>query len=226
MTNKYPDYINYSFDFVMYLLIINLTFSVIFGIINLNFRKILAIEALTSLIALVIYYLIINIYRKKTSNLTIKDWDKITILRYIDWSITTPLLLISFSLFLANGEKVKNLGNFIGTLIFFDLIMILSGFLGARNIISDILSQIVGFSAFFMIFFLIYNKFFREITLTVNILFKEIFFYVMFILWFTYGVIYNLSTINRNIVTNILDGLSKGIFGLTLSICLLLKIVK
>jgi bacteriorhodopsin len=206
----------------MYLLIINLTFSLIFGIINLNFRKILAIEALTSLIALVIYYLIINIYRKKPS---IKDWDKITILRYIDWSITTPLLLISFSLFLANGEKVKNLGNFIGTLIFFDLIMILSGFLGARNIISDVLSQIVGFSAFFMIFFLIYNKFFREITLTVNILFKEIFFYVMFILWFTYGVIYNLSTINRNIVTNILDGLSKGIFGLTLSICLLLKIV-
>lgn len=222
MTNKYPDYISYSFDFVMYLLIINLTFSLIFGIINLNFRKILAIEALTSLIALVIYYLIINIYRKKPS---IKDWDKITILRYIDWSITTPLLLISFSLFLANGEKVKNLGNFIGTLIFFDLIMILSGFLGARNIISDVLSQIVGFSAFFMIFFLIYNKFFREITLTVNILFKEIFFYVMFILWFTYGVIYNLSTINRNIVTNILDGLSKGIFGLTLSICLLLKIV-
>jgi len=222
MTNKYPDYISYSFDFVMYLLIINLTFSIIFGIINLNFRKILAIEALTSLIALVIYYLIINIYRKKPS---IKDWDKITILRYIDWSITTPLLLISFSLFLANGEKVKNLGNFIGTLIFFDLIMILSGFLGARNIISDVLSQIVGFSAFFMIFFLIYNKFFREITLTVNILFKEIFFYVMFILWFTYGVIYNLSTINRNIVTNILDGLSKGIFGLTLSICLLLKIV-
>ena len=223
MTNNYSDYVNYSFDFVIYLLIINLTFSVIFGIINLNFRKILAIEALTSLIALVIYYLIINIYRKKTS---IKDWDKITILRYIDWSITTPLLLISFSLFLANGEKVKNLGNFIGTLIFFDLIMILSGFLGARNIISDVLSQIVGFSAFFMIFFLIYNKFFREITLTVNILFKEIFFYVMFILWFTYGVIYNLSTLNRNIVTNILDGLSKGIFGLTLSICLLLKIVK
>lgn len=223
MTNNYSDYVKYSFDFVIYLLIINLTFSVIFGIINLNFRKILAIEALTSLIALVIYYLIINIYRKKTS---IKDWDKITILRYIDWSITTPLLLISFSLFLANGEKVKNLGNFIGTLIFFDLIMILSGFLGARNIISDVLSQIVGFSAFFMIFFLIYNKFFREITLTVNILFKEIFFYVMFILWFTYGVIYNLSTLNRNIVTNILDGLSKGIFGLTLSICLLLKIVK
>jgi bacteriorhodopsin len=192
----------------------------------MNFRKILAIEALTCLIALVIYYMIINIYRKKTSNLTVKDWDKITILRYIDWSITTPLLLISFSLFLANGEKVKNLGNFIGTLIFFDLIMILSGFLGARDIISDVLSQIVGFSAFFMIFFLIYNKFFREITLTVNILFKEIFFYIMFILWFTYGVIYNLSTINRNIVTNILDGLSKGIFGLTLSICLLLRIVK
>ena len=77
-----------------------------------------------------------------------------------------------------------------------------------------------------MIFFLMYNKFFREVTLTVNILFKEIFFYIMLFLWFIYGVIYNFSTINRNIITNVLDGLAKGLFGLTLSICLLLKIVK
>ena len=62
--------------------------------------------------------------------MTLADWDKITTLRYIDWSITIPLLILSFSLFLANGEKVKNLGNFIVSLIFFDLIMILAGFLG------------------------------------------------------------------------------------------------
>ena len=77
-----------------------------------------------------------------------------------------------------------------------------------------------------MIFFLMYNKFFREVTLSVNILFKQVFFYIMLILWFIYGVIYNFSTINRNIITNVLDGLAKGLFGLTLSICLLLKIVK
>jgi bacteriorhodopsin len=62
--------------------------------------------------------------------MTLADWDKITTLRYIDWSITIPLLILSFSLFLANGEKVKNLGNIIFSLIFFDLIMILAGFLG------------------------------------------------------------------------------------------------
>jgi bacteriorhodopsin len=219
------DLINSTFDFVIYLLVINLTFSVIFGIINLNFRTILAIESLICIVAGIVYYLIINIYRK-TSNMTLADWDKITTLRYIDWSITTPLLILSFSLFLANGEKVKNLGNFIVSLIFFDLIMILAGFLGSKNIISDVLSQIIGFGAYFMIFFLMYNKFFREVTLTVNILFKEIFFYIMLFLWFIYGVIYNLSTINRNIITNVLDALAKGVFGLTLSICLLLKIVK
>jgi bacteriorhodopsin len=219
------DLINSTFDFVIYLLVINLTFSVIFGIISLNFRTILAIESLICIVAGIVYYLIINIYRK-TSNMTLADWDKITTLRYIDWSITTPLLILSFSLFLANGEKVKNLGNFIVSLIFFDLIMILAGFLGSKNIISDVLSQIIGFGAYFMIFFLMYNKFFREVTLTVNILFKEIFFYIMLFLWFIYGVIYNLSTINRNIITNVLDALAKGLFGLTLSICLLLKIVK
>jgi sensory rhodopsin len=219
------DLINSTFDFVIYLLVINLTFSILFGIINLNFRTILAIESLICIVAGIVYYLIINIYRK-TSNMTLADWDKITTLRYIDWAITTPLLILSFSLFLANGEKVKNLGNFIVSLIFFDLIMILAGFLGSKNIISDILSQIVGFGAYFMIFFLMYNKFFREVTLSVNILFKQVFFYIMLILWFIYGVIYNFSTINRNIITNVLDGLAKGLFGLTLSICLLLKIVK
>jgi bacteriorhodopsin len=219
------DLINSTFDFVIYLLVINLTFSILFGIINLNFRTILAIESLICIVAGIVYYLIINIYRK-TSNMTLADWDKITTLRYIDWAITTPLLILSFSLFLANGEKVKNLGNFIVSLIFFDLIMILAGFLGSKNIISDVLSQIVGFGAYFMIFFLMYNKFFREVTLSVNILFKQVFFYIMLILWFIYGVIYNFSTINRNIITNVLDGLAKGLFGLTLSICLLLKIVK
>jgi bacteriorhodopsin len=219
------DLINSTFDFVIYLLVINLTFSILFGIINLNFRTILAIESLICIVAGIVYYLIINIYRK-TSNMTLADWDKITTLRYIDWAITTPLLILSFSLFLANGEKVKNLGNFIVSLIFFDLIMILAGFLGSKNIISDVLSQIVGFGAYFMIFFLMYNKFFREVTLSVNILFKQVFFYIMLFLWFIYGVIYNFSTINRNIITNVLDGLAKGLFGLTLSICLLLKIVK
>ena len=219
------DLINSSFDFVIYLLVINLTFSVFFGIINLNFRTILAIESLTCIVAGIIYYFIINIYRK-TANMTVADWNKITTLRYIDWSITTPLLITSFSLFLANGEKVRNLGNFIVSLIFFDLIMILAGFLGSKNIINDVLAQIVGFGAYFMIFFLMYNKFFREVTLTVNILFKQVFFYIMLVLWFIYGVIYNFQTVNRNIYTNILDGLSKGLFGLTLSICLLLKIVK
>ena len=214
------DLINSSFDFVIYLLVINLTFSVLFGIINLNFRTILAIESLICIVAGIVYYFIINIYRK-TSSMTVADWNKITTLRYIDWSITTP-----FTLFLANGEKVRNLSNFIVSLIFFDLIMILAGFLGSKNIINDVLAQIVGFGAYFMIFFLMYNKFFREVTLSVNILFKQVFFYIMLVLWFIYGVIYNFSTVNRNIYTNILDGLAKGLFGLTLSICLLLKIVK
>jgi bacteriorhodopsin len=219
------DLINSTFDFVIYLLVINLTFSVLFGIINLNFRTILAIESLICIVAGIIYYLIINIFRK-TSNMTLADWDKITTLRYIDWSITTPLLLTSFSLFLASGEKVKNLGNFIVAVVFFDLIMILAGFLGAKNIINDVLAQIVGFGAYFMIFFLMYNKFFREVTLTMNILFKQVFFYIMVFLWFIYGVIYNFSIVNKNIITNVLDGLAKGLFGLTLSICLLLKLVK
>ena len=196
------DLINSSFDFVIYLLVINLTFSVLFGIINLNFRTILAIESLICIVAGIVYYFIINIYRK-TSSMTVADWNKITTLRYIDWSITTPLLKTSFTLFLANGEKVRNLSNFIVSLIFFDLIMILAGFLGSKNIINDVLAQIVGFGAYFMIFFLMYNKFFREVTLSVNILFKQVFFPLSLISLFLFGLSTPYLSINVSLILSL-----------------------
>lgn len=48
-------------------------------------------------------------------------------------------------------------------------------------------------------------------------------FVAIVILWFIYGVVYNASTYNRNIITNVLDGIAKGIFGLSLGSYLILR---
>ena len=211
-----------TYNFALYLLLINLVISLSFAFIHPEFSAVFAIEVLISFVAAVVYYLIINI-SKSAPDLKSIDWKKITTLRYIDWSITTPLLLLSFSLFLSSGEKVKDLGSFIAKLIFFDLIMILAGYLGAINILTRVWSQVVGFSAYFIIFYLIYRKFFRGTTITNHSSFKKIMFVAIVILWFIYGVVYNASTYNRNIVTNVLDGIAKGVFGLSLGSYLILR---
>jgi bacteriorhodopsin len=211
-----------TFDFVIYLLLINLVFSFIFAFIHPEFRSVFTIEVLTCLVALVVYYFIINTY-KSAQDLKSVDWKRVTTLRYIDWAITTPLLLFSFSLFLSNGEKVKDLGNFIAALIFFDLIMILAGYLGSINVLTTFWSQAIGFLAYFMIFYLIYQKFFQVIKINNHLTFKTIMFISIVILWFIYGVVYNASTYDRNITTNVLDGIAKGIFGLSLGSYLILR---
>lgn len=211
-----------TFDFVFYLLLINLLFSFMFAFIHPEFRAVFTIEVLISSVALIIYYLIINIC-KSAPNLKSVDWKRITTLRYIDWAITTPLLLFSFSLFLSSGEKVKNLGNFVAALIFFDLIMILAGYLGSINVLTTFWSQSIGFLAYFIIFYLIYHKFFQGMKLNTHISFKKLMFITIVILWFIYGVVYNASTYNRNITTNVLDGIAKGIFGLSLGSYLILR---
>jgi bacteriorhodopsin len=221
MIVKNEDLIFKTFNFVIYFLLINLVVSSIFSFVYPSFRVYFAIEVLVTSVAGFIYYLIINTYKagKKSNSI---DWDKITTLRYIDWAITTPLLLLSFNLFLSKGEKVNNLGNFIVMIILFDLIMILSGYLGSFNIINNTLSQFIGFFAYFVIFYSMYNKFIKGKLVTHKI-FKQIFFYIMLVLWFLYGVIYNASVYNRNAITNILDGITKGIFGLSLAFYLILE---
>ena len=210
-----------TFNFVIYFLVINLVVSSIFSFVYPSFRVFFAIEVLVTSVAGLLYYLIINTY-KTSKKMNSVDWDKITTLRYIDWAITTPLLLLSFNLFLSKGEKVNNLGNFIVMIIFFDLIMILSGYLGSFNIINNTLSQFIGFFAYFVIFYSMYNKFLKG-KLVSNVIFKQIFFFIMLVLWFLYGVIFNFSVYNRNAYTNILDGISKGVFGLSLACYLILQ---
>jgi bacteriorhodopsin len=211
-----------TYNFAFYLLLINLVFSFIFAFVYPEFSVVFAIEVLISCVAAVVYYLIINI-SKSAPNIKSIDWKQVTTLRYIDWTITTPLLLFSFSLFLSAGEKVKDLGNFIVKLIFFDLIMILSGYLGTINVLTRVWSQIIGFLAYFIIFYLIYQKFFSGKTITNHSSFKKIMFAAIVILWFIYGVVYNISTYDRNIATNVLDGIAKGIFGLSLGGYLILR---
>lgn len=203
-----------TFSITYWFLILNLVVSFIFSIFYPKFRGVFVIEVIISIIAAVIYYYIIQTANSAKNVMSI-DWKKITDLRYIDWSMTTPLMLVSLSLFLNYGEKIANFGSLIAKLIFFDIIMILSGYLGEINYLSNSWSLIIGFISYFIIFYLIYANFISKLDYKLSGSFiKLIIFLAYAILWCLYGVIYDFSIYSKNLITNILDCIAKAFIGL------------
>ena len=140
--------------------------------------------------------------------------------RYLDWSITTPLMLLSTILFMKyNTEKEKNnsmhskrfFKEYLKDILYIGLLnalMLLFGFLGEKKIINKNLSIIIGFIFFYLTFKYIYDKFVLN-----NEKNKQLFYFVFFI-WSLYGVAAFFPDIPKNTSYNILDLISKNFYGL------------
>lgn len=144
---------------------------------------------------------------------------EVTYVRYFDWVITTPTMLLSTILFMIYVEnkdkKVIELKQTIEEnkkpllIIFFsNLFMLLFGFLGEINKIDKYVSFSLGTLMFLICYYTIYANF-----LGTNIINKYLF-YITFVLWSLYGVSFLLSYIAKNISYNILDIFSKNVNGL------------
>ena len=115
-------------------------------------------------------------------------------IRYFDWILTTPLLLYELSIIQEITDPVIQI-----IIQISNLLMFYFGWLGEKNNKKRYLYCLLGFIPLYIIFSLLY---------------KPTFYYFYFlILWTAYGVVYLLQK-NRNLFYNILDILSKSIFGL------------
>lgn len=171
-------------------------------------KYILAIETTVNIIASVAYNSLLTYINPI-------NYNNLTHFRYLDWFATTPLLLISFTLYL-QYLKTKNTNSQntiqieydkLGIIIFLNLLMLLFGFLGETGKINHILGCILGFIPFVIQFLLIW-KWYGD-----NLYNKNIF--IIFILvWSFYGIVYLLPNQPKNISYNILDIISKVGFGL------------
>ena len=87
------------------------------------------------------------------------DWSDITKTRYIDWSITTPMMLLTLCIVLGMHTKQKvNLFILVSILIL-NYIMLYVGYLGETSVISRLSATIWGFIAFFAMFLIIFINF-------------------------------------------------------------------
>ena len=157
-----------------------------------------------------------------------KNITNITPLRYFDWSITTPTMLItliSYLLFLDAKAKhqthkltltsiVKANYSTLVSIIFLNWSMLLFGYLGEIKVIPVFYSVLLGFIPFLIYYYMIYNNFVSKnsnYTTGYNV------FIYFFFFWSLYGFAALLPYYSKNILYNILDLFAKNFFGLFLT---------
>lgn len=166
-------------------------------------RHIMNIETAISLVAGLVY----GLFNEEIKQPGV-DLKKITQMRYVDWSITTPLILLVILLFY-NGEGSVNFKTY-GALVGLNAGMLLTGYLGETGVLSKMIGGVSGFAFFFAMLYLFY-------TCCIPANKPQIVFYVFAVIWALYGVAYYVEDEEtKNISYNILDVLAKAIFGVVL----------
>jgi bacteriorhodopsin len=175
-------------------------------------RHIFNLETCISLVGGYFYSIFVGMiddYKKRNVNF---DWDAITKIRYLDWSITTPMMLLSLCLVLAKeSRKIIHLTTIL-LIIFLNYLMLYVGYLGEIKYLSRTFACIGGFIPFVIMFYIIFKNY-----TVIDKGFSKYYLFVIYIVtWSFYGVVYLLGDEYKNIAMNILDCFSKCVVGLLL----------
>lgn len=212
--NPVQYYVKFSFSitYIFLLTTATITFIEAMRTSSPTVRHVLNLETAISLIAGYFYSVFlekISAYEKDDKEI---NWADMTSTRYIDWSMTTPLMLLVLCLVLSQNIGKSVTFKVILGVIVLNYVMLYLGHLGENNTISRMNATIFGFVAFFGTFYLIFSNYVApKFNKSNNILFG---FFV--IVWALYGVVYLLNEQYKNIAMNILDCISKCFVGLGL----------
>jgi bacteriorhodopsin len=181
------------------------------------------------------YYLLFIYYDISASNASK--------LRYFDWFITTPIMILTaVAFFFYNSTQgkdfiksqpktreetlksklLKPMTDFINypnhtwslvIILISNFLMLLTGYIGEIGLLSILNATIIGFVFFFVEFYYIFKDFVAPYGDT-NI---YIYYTIFTTVWALYGVAYIFNDTIKNISYNILDLISKNIYGLLLA---------
>jgi len=175
-------------------------------------RHILNLETAISVIAGYFYSIFITQIEGYGKDDKPVDWADISKTRYIDWTITTPLMLLALCVVLGSNINIKVNFYTFGWILILNYLMLYIGYLGETQILSRFWASSVGFIPFTIMFYLIHKCFVAPKYNFSN----YILYYIYLIVWSLYGTVYLLGESLKNISMNILDCISKCIIGLGL----------
>lgn len=184
-------------------------------------KQLMVLEVIVQIIEGLFYVWLLYNFSKE-SNVTPK--------RYVDWSITTPTMLVTLIIYLIYLDY-KERGLDTSTLDFFQLLsqnstnityvlflnslMLLFGYLAEINLLDTISAVILGFIPFLIYYFIIYINYANRSSDG----WKFVIYFFFF--WSLYGVAALLPYEIKNASYNILDVFAKNFFGVFLSYILI-----
>lgn len=213
-TKKVQPYVKFSFTITYILLLTTATITFIEALRTKTpiVRDILNLETCISIVAGYFYSVFvgkIDKYEEKGVNI---NWTEITQTRYIDWSITTPLMILTLCLVLGKEIGVPlHLPTFL-MVVALNYIMLFVGYLGETGVLSRITADITGFAAFFAMFGIIFKTFVLPKYRWCN----YVLYFIYLVIWSMYGFVYLLGDEYKNIATNALDFIAKCFVGIGL----------
>jgi hypothetical protein len=179
-------------------------------------KSALKLETIVQIIEFIFYlYLVYTI-----NNNIIKN--NVTSIRYFDWAITTPTMLLSTIFYLKYQENIinnkttdvfeliKSEKNTIIKILVGNWIMLLFGYLGETNVLDIKYTTSIGFIFFAYFFKLLYSNYAVKSQEGLKL------YWPMFTFWSLYGVAAVFDFTTKNISYNILDIFAKNFYGLFL----------
>ena len=212
--NPVQYYVKFSFTITYILLLTTATITVIEALRTKYFhvRHVLNLETCISVVAAYFYSVFVSKIEEHGKTDTKIDWADITKTRYIDWAITTPMMLLALSTVLAfNIGKTIPLSVLI-TIVLLNYAMLYFGYLGEIGTLTKMTAMLGGFIPFIAMFGIIAYKFLLPKYDRANYLFFGLFVFI----WACYGIVYLFDEEYKNIFMNILDLVAKCFVGLGL----------
>jgi bacteriorhodopsin len=205
--------------------VISLVIQLLVGLINyvavnvevaandILLHDLLTVELYVQVVEFIFYVWLIYYFHRVSRN--------ITPFRYLDWGITTPLMLITLCAYLNHdGTTPQRLGDFLSNhtgsmvkIVTLNALMLLCGLIGEFGYLSHYVSTALGSIPFILNFKYIKDTFLP----TSEDVFKNAVFYWFVFFWSLYGVFAVMSYTVKNTGYNILDIFSKNFFGLFLA---------
>jgi bacteriorhodopsin len=156
-----------------------------------NIRHVMNLETTVSFVAAIVYGVFNEIM--KTPKWELKDFTK---LRYLDWMITTPLIILGLLLFYNQSVSSIQYKTFL-TMLCFNWLMLLAGYMGEQGSIPKEVGLGLGFGFLLALLWLIYTC-----CIPTGANYSALITFA--ILWSLYGVAYMLDEETKNISYNIL----------------------
>lgn len=153
-----------------------------------------------------------SVFQEKIKKMKEMKWKEITVLRYLDWAVTTPMMLLVLSLVLSFQSKTKIKLHWYVATVFFNYVMLYSGYLGETGQLDRMIACIVGFVAFFITFGIIFMNY----VLPKPSFDNTILFGMYLAIWSIYGIAYQFDELLKNNLMNYLDLTSKCLIGIGL----------